>query len=167
MSKEYTLIYFRKDGCPYCIEFDRRNIFPELQKQLPTENIKTVIIDSNLPDSVENKNNITRYSEEIGLFQNYDPHVPSLCLFYGPVKPLNVFGLFGGSSSEIKFVKIDITKDLPVILNEIIAQKVEISGSTYKNPPSLIHKKKYIKYKYKYLELKNKYLQQKNNNIYK
>jgi len=167
MSKEYTLIYFRKDGCPYCIKFDRRNIFPELQKELSTENFKTIIIDSNLPDSVENQKNITRYEEELVLFQNYDPQAPSLCLFYGPVKPLNVFGLLGGSSSEIKFVKIDITKDLSDILNEIKAQKEVISRPNYVNPPSLIHKKKYIKYKYKYLELKNKYLQQKNNNIYK
>ena len=163
MSKEYTLIYFKRTGCGHCGKFDSTGIFPQLKTKIDEEKhpIDTAIIDFT-PDSTNeallkiNKENLKKYGEEYNLFTQKFKGVPSLVLFFkigfsiipnSPDPVLKYFPIhYYGKTDYLTLTEIleDIKKKIDII---------KVDGL----------KKKYIKYKYKYLELKNKYLQQKNN----
>jgi hypothetical protein len=169
MSKEYTLIYFKRTGCGHCKRFDEADIFHQLEERIKSDQkiypVNTLILDSFLDEEhpeikKEQIKHLQKYNYETTLFSSYKKGVPSLCLIYDSTSLPSIFG------KSLKIISINIHGNnsyLPIetILEEIKEKMAVISAPSYANPTSL--GKKYLKYKYKYLELKNKYLQQKNN----
>ena len=120
MSKENTLIYFKKTSCSNCLRFDNKGIFPQLETWLAKYPIDTAIIDFDaVPENIDftaipenkpliekNMQNISKYREELNKFQKNFKGVPTLVLFYKSVGIASGSDLLpGGGSASGSFLK--------------------------------------------------------------